>query len=112
MANIRGWHSPPKSSYITRTMNKLHTLALLTAMSVAAHAGTLEPVKDSTQATVLETQVGKTVELQLKSGGKIGGKVTFVGENLVHLSSLTGMEMYEATVTLDDITAVVVRSAK
>ena len=87
-------------------------LILIAAMAVTAHAGTLEPTKDSTQATVLQSQIGKSVELLLNSGGKIGGKVTLVGDNVVHLSGLTGMEMYEATVSIGDISAVIVRSAK
>ena len=49
------------------------------------------------------------MELLLTSGGKIAGKVAFVGENVVHLTALTGMEMFEATVSLDSISAVLVR---
>ncbi|MBE2179677.1 MAG: hypothetical protein IAE97_04335 [Chthoniobacterales bacterium] len=93
-------------------MKTLQLLALISAMTLSANAGTLEPAKDSTQATVLQSQVGKPVELLLNSGGKIGGKVTLVGDNVVHLSSLTGMEMYEATVSIGDISAVIVRSTK
>jgi hypothetical protein len=48
----------------------------------------------------------------LKSGQSIGGKVIFVGDTVVHLAALTGKEMYEATVSISDISAVVVRTAK
>lgn len=81
-------------------------------MTLSAHANTLTPAKDSTQAALLQTQVGKLVELRLKSGEKISGKVAFVGDNVVHLTTLTGMEMFEASVSLGDISAVVVRTAK
>lgn len=93
-------------------MKTLHLLTLLTTMTLAAHADTLTPTKDSTQAAILQSQSGKQVELHLKSGEKISGKVTFVGDNVVHLTTLTGMEMYEAAVSIDAISAVVVRTAK
>ena len=93
-------------------MKILHLLILATAMTLCAHASTLTPVKDSTQATVLQSQSGKQVELQLKSGQNISGKVTFVGDNVVHLTALTGKEMFEATVSISDISAVIVRTAK
>jgi hypothetical protein len=93
-------------------MKSLLLLALLAALTLTGHADSLAPDKDATQAAILASQVGKTVELHLSSGEKIGGEVASVGEDLVHLTSLTGMEMFEATVTIDDIAAVVVRSAK
>lgn len=93
-------------------MKTLYVLALVTAMSLGAHADTLAPAKESTQATILQSQAGKQVELRLKSGEKISGKVAFVGDNVVHLTTLTGMEMFEATVSLDSISAVIVRTAK
>ena len=92
-------------------MKTLHLLALITAMTLSAHANTLTPAKDSTQAAVLQSQAGKQIELRLKSGEKISGKIAFVGDSVVHLTALTGMEMYEATVSISDISAVVVRSA-
>lgn len=93
-------------------MKTLQLITLVAAITFTAHAETLAPAKDSTQATLLQTQVGKQVELRLTSGEKISGKVTFVGENIVHLSTLTSMEMFEASVSLSDISAVVVRTAK
>ena len=93
----------------------LKTLALLTfatALNAATPADTAPvPAKDASQNTVLQARTGQQVELRLKSGDKISGKVVSVGDQLVHLTALTGMEMYEATVTLSDISAVVVRSA-
>ncbi len=92
-------------------MKTLQLLIIATAISLTATANTLTPAKGSTQAALLETQSGKQVELILKSGQSIAGKVAFVGDNVVHLTSLTGKEMYEATVSISDISAVVVRSA-
>ncbi|MEO8360611.1 MAG: hypothetical protein ABI672_11325 [Vicinamibacteria bacterium] len=93
-------------------MKTLRFALLIAALAMTVSAATIEPTKDSTQATVLQSQVGKTVELHLKSGEKIGGKVTFVGANVVHLTALTGMDLFEATVTIADVSAVVVRTAK
>lgn len=93
-------------------MKTLHLLILATAITFSAQANTLTPAKDSTQAAVLESQSGKQVELILKSGQSIGGKVTLVGDNVVHLTALTGKEMFEATVSISDISAVIVRTAK
>lgn len=93
-------------------MKTLQLILLATAMTLSAHANTLTPAKDSTQATMLQSQSGKQVELILKSGQSVGGKVAFVGDSVVLLTSLTGKEMFEATVSISDISAVVVRTAK
>ena len=92
-------------------MKTIQLLILTLAMNAAALAdNALAPVKDSTHATVLQAQSGKLVELRLKSGEKLGGKVTFVGDHVVHLTAITGQEMFEATVSLDAISAVLVRT--
>jgi hypothetical protein len=93
-------------------MKTLQLLTVIIGITLSAQADTLTPAKDSTQATLLQTQSGKQVELRLKSGEKISGKVAFVGDSVVHLTTLTGMEMFEASVSLSDISAVVVRTAK
>jgi hypothetical protein len=61
---------------------------------------------------ILQKNVGQTVELRMKSGEKIGGKVEKVGDKLVHLSSLTGAEFFDAAVDAGDVAAVVVRTKK
>ena len=63
-----------------------------------------------TTATVLKRQAGQRVELRLKSGEKISGKVEAVGDKTVHLSAVTGQELFDAVVVLDDISAVLVRT--
>lgn len=93
-------------------MKALQLICVAAAMTLSAQANTLAPAKDSAQAAVLQSQSGKQVELHLKSGEKISGKVAFVGDVVVHLTTLTGMEAFEATVSISDISAVVVRTAK
>jgi hypothetical protein len=61
---------------------------------------------------VLLRQVGQAVELRMRSGEKIGGKLDKVNEKLAHLSQLTGAEYFDAVVNIDDIAAVVVRAKK
>ncbi len=85
--------------------------ASLALAGVAPAAETkLEPKPADTIRTVLNRQVGNGVELRLRSGEKIGGKVELVGEKLVHLSQLTGAEFFEAVVSVDDVIAVIARA--
>lgn len=70
----------------------------------------LEPA-DSMQ-TVLQRLIGQPVDLRMRSGEKIGGKLEKVNEKLAHLSQLTGAEYFSAVVAIDDIGAVVVRAKK
>lgn len=60
--------------------------------------------------SVLQKNAGQTVELRMKSGEKIGGKVEKVGDKLVHLSQLTGAEFFDAAVDTSDVAAVIVRT--
>jgi hypothetical protein len=97
-------------------MKKLHlsilvaTFAVLTAGSALAAPG-LGFVPGDSVKTALERQAGQQVELRLKSGEKIAGKVDAVGEKTVHITAITGQEMFEALVLLDEVSAVVVRAA-
>jgi hypothetical protein len=59
---------------------------------------------------ILQKNVGQVVELRMKSGEKIGGKIEKVGDKLVHLSQLTGAEFFDAAVDAADVSAVVVRT--
>jgi hypothetical protein len=61
---------------------------------------------------VLQKNIGQVVELRMKSGEKIAGKLEKVGDKLVHLSALTGAEFFDAAVDAGDVSAVVVRTKK
>jgi len=93
-------------------MKAIRILTLITTLTTAAIADPVDFAAGDTAATVLKRQVGQSVELRLKSGDKIGGKVAAVGDKAVHLSALTGQEFYDAVVVLDDISAVVIRTGK
>ena len=83
--------------------------AVIGASSFAQDKASLQ--SNATVASLLQGSVGKSVELHLRSGEKMGGKVAQVTDNIVHLSNLTGAEYFEAFVDVKDISAVVVRVA-
>ena len=92
-------------------VSRVLLVALLAAHSAfAASPGLGFNPSDNTK-TVLERLTGQQVELRTTSGEKIAGKVEKVGDKGVHLVSLTGQELFEAFVVLDDISAIVVRAA-
>jgi hypothetical protein len=64
---------------------------------------------NATVVSLLQGSAGKSVELHLRSGEKMGGKIAQVTDNIVHLSNLTGAEYFDAFVDMKDISAVVVR---
>ncbi len=90
----------------------LYAFLVLFALSPACGQSSLDLEPNDSMQTVLQRQVGQTVELRLRSGEKIGGKIEKVNEKLAHLSQLTGAEYFIAVVALDDIAAVVVRAKK
>ncbi len=64
---------------------------------------------DDSVQSILERQVGKPVELRMRSGEKIAGKLEKVTDKLAHVSHLTDSDFYDAAVAIDGIAAVVVR---
>lgn len=89
-------------------------LSLIIVIAALTCSGLLAQEKTALQAnatviSILQSNSGKTVELHLKSGEKMGGKVSQVTDNMVHLSALTGAEYFDAFVDAKDISAVVVR---
>ena len=60
--------------------------------------------------SILQGNAGKAVELHLRSGEKLGGRVGQVTDNIAYLSHLTGAEFYDAFVDVKDISAVVIRA--
>ena len=85
-------------------------IAAITCSSLLAQEkAALQP--NASVLSILQGSAGKTVELHLRSGEKLGGKVAQVTDNIVHLSNLTGAEYFDAFVDAKDISAVVVRVA-
>ena len=69
----------------------------------------LEIKPDDTPATLLIRSVGQKVELRLKNGDLMAGKVESATPVGVHLSNLVGKEFSDAVVAVSDISAVIVR---
>ena len=74
--------------------------------------GKIDLQTSDTILSILEKNTGQTVELRMKSGEKLGGKVDKVGDKLVHLSQLTGADFFDAVVDIGEIAAVIVRTKK
>jgi hypothetical protein len=83
--------------------------AMACSSLLAQEKAALQP--SATVLSLLQGNVGKGVELHLRSGEKLGGKVAQVTDNVVHLSNLVGAEFFDAFVDAKDISAVVVRVA-
>jgi hypothetical protein len=83
-------------------------LAFASSDLIAQNKIDLQP--SDTIISILQRNTGQTVELRMKSGEKIGGKVEKVGDKLVHLSQLTGAEFFDAAVDTADVAAVIVRT--
>lgn len=93
-------------------MKTLRLIALLATLTTTAFAdGKVSFEPSDTPATVLKRQVGQRVELRMKSGEKISGKVEAVGGETTHLSALTGQEFFDAVVVLNEISVVLIRTA-
>ena len=85
-------------------------IAAITCSSLLAQEkAALQP--NASVLSILQGSAGKTVELHLRSGEKLGGKVAQVTDSIVHLSNLAGAEYFDAFVDAKDISAVVVRVA-
>ena len=74
--------------------------------------GKIDLQPSDTIVSILQKNVGQPVELRMKSGEKIGGKVEKVGDKLLHLSQLTAAEFFDGAVEIADISAVIVRTKK
>jgi hypothetical protein len=84
------------------------TLAFVCSTMLGQSKIDLQP--SDTITSILQKNAGQTVELRMKCGEKIGGKVEKVGDKLVHLSQLTGAEFFDAAVDMADVAAVIVRT--
>jgi hypothetical protein len=82
---------------------------IVSSSLVAQEKPAVQP--NATVISILQGSAGKSVELHLRSGEKIGGKVGQVTDNIVYLSHLTGAEFYDAFVDMRDVSAVVIRAA-
>lgn len=94
-----------------KTLTLLALMGTLAASSITASAAEKEIFsQNDSPFSLLTRHSGKQIELRLKSGDKISGKIKQVGGTFVQLTALTGQEFYDAVVRLDDISAFVIRA--
>jgi hypothetical protein len=108
-----GQSEPPAAKAVSM---KYHSCILAVIIAVLAFStafaqekATLQP--NATILSILQGNTGKTVELRMSCGEKIGGKVEQVNDNVILLSHLTGAEYFDGFVNVKDVAAVVIRSA-
>ena len=78
-------------------------VALADEMKIEVKTGTA-------MKNILTEFSGKRVAIRLESGDQLEGTVTQVGNSLVHISKLVGKEYYDAVVSIDKVSAVIVRA--
>jgi len=66
--------------------------------------------KDNSLQTNLLQFKGKTIEIQLKSGGQLVGKLSEVGTQSILLKELRAKEYYDALIVTDEIAAVIFKA--
>jgi len=89
-------------------------IMIVIASSIATTAFSEENVfqfgKDKSLQTNLLQFKGKTIEIQLKTGGQLTGKLSEIGTQSILLKELRGKEYYDAIIVIDDITAVIFKA--
>lgn len=85
-------------------------LTLVLGCSQLFAQGKIDLQASDTILSIIQKNIGQVVELRMKSGEKIAGKVEKIGIKLVHLSQLTGAEFFDAAVDAEDVAAVIVRT--
>lgn len=63
-----------------------------------------------TTKTVLEKQLNKSITVSLANGKEYTGKLISVGDQMIHIDNLRGMEYFDAIITLEDVQSVVIRT--
>ncbi len=61
---------------------------------------------------ILTRYKGKQVRIQLETGNELEGNLTEVGDEVVHLTELAGMEYYDAVARIASISAVILRAKR
>lgn len=84
---------------------------MLLCLAPASMAGDAPEVRSSdTVSDVLKRNMGKRVELVLVSGDRLTGKIEKVTPGVIHISSLKGMDFYDAVLRVESVAAVIIRA--
>jgi hypothetical protein len=85
-------------------------ISFFIAIPLYATEDVFQFANDSSLQTSLLQFKGKTIEIQLKSGQQLTGKVSEVGNHLILLKELRGKEYYDALIEIDDIAALIFKA--
>jgi hypothetical protein len=88
----------------------LSVMASLIATTAFSEENVFQFGKDNSLQTNLLQFKGKTIEIQLKTGGQLAGKLSEIGSQSILLKELRGKEYYDALIMIDDITAVIFKA--
>lgn len=95
-------------------LSRMASMAILVTglMAIAAPIASADDVlKPGTTITnILTDAIGKRVSVRLDSREELEGTVTTVGDHLVHISKLAQRDYFDAFVSIDRISAVIVRT--
>jgi len=84
---------------------------MLLCLAPVSLAGDGPEVRDTdTVSDVLKRNMGKRVEIVLVSGDRLTGKIEKVTPGVVHISSLKGMDFYDAVLRVESVAAVIIRA--
>ena len=109
---VKTYHEEVKVMRVNRIVPAVVLMVGLMVMS--APIASAEEVKydlkpATTMKALLTDSIGKRVVLRLESSEEMEGTVTTVGEHLVHLSKLSKRDFFDAFVSIDRISAVIIR---
>ncbi len=109
---VNNYHEEVK---IMKVKGIVHAIALMVGlMVISGPIASAEEVKydlkpAATMKALLADSIGKRVVLRLESSEEMEGTVTMVGDNLVHISKLSRRDFFDAFVSIDRISAVIIR---
>jgi small nuclear ribonucleoprotein (snRNP)-like protein len=107
-------YSTRKIAMPTNTLIRILSLAVILAFANPVHSDDMKlslSAKDSIRS-ILEKQLDKTVTITLANGKEYTGRLISVGDQLLHIDNLRGMEYFDAIVTLETVQSIVLRTKK
>jgi hypothetical protein len=85
-------------------------LVVISAPIASAEEAKYELKPAATMKTLLTDSIGKRVVLRLESSEEMEGTVTIIGDYLVHISKLSRRDFFDAFISIDRISAVIIRA--
>ncbi|MGH7428675.1 MAG: hypothetical protein ACREJ4_10040 [Candidatus Methylomirabilaceae bacterium] len=109
---MKTYHEEVKVMKVQRIVPAV--MLIMGLMGISAPIASAEEVKynlkpATTMKALLTDFIGKRVVVRLESSEEMEGTVTMVGDNLVHISKLSRRDFFDAVVSVDRISAVIIR---